>query len=191
MIYFICSKPNQQLIIEELIDSIAAGSELRFTDATRGTIFLDKKDISSFQLLTQQLQAEGPFTLTMLQSVNNEKLSNKVLDYQHQLFSGSYRDLNELLIIAMNQQNQDILSEFVNFYNSLPPEHLEFAKELIKNGGNVVKTAASLYFHRNTITNRLQQFENLTNLDLRDDNHRLLLRLLDIYIHNVRDAQDN
>ena len=83
MIYFICSKPNQQLIIEELIDSIAAGSELRFTDATRGTIFLDKKDISSFQLLTQQLQAEGPFTLTMLQSVkqgneNKSFLINKV-----------------------------------------------------------------------------------------------------------------
>lgn len=189
MIYFICSKPHQQPVIEEMIQSITINSTITFDDEFSGTIYSSTEDIQSLELLCQHLQTEGTFTLTMLHSINYPKLSHAVLHFQNQQYPGSFHHILELFIIAMNQQNKPILNEFVNFYINLPKDHLELVKEYSKTD-NIILTANNLYVHRNTVTNRLHQFEKLTQLDLKDNNLRMLLRLIDIYINNVHNAQD-
>lgn len=190
MILFKSSHPHKQKEITELFDLVLLESEVTFLDEITGYLYEPEDSSHSLRLLSTHLIAEGQFTLTMLETFEANHLAMSCLQHLHQSTPGAYQTLGDCLFLAITDNNSTILNQAINFYESLPENQIEMVVAYVKSGGNIKKTAQQLFIHRNTVTNHLRQFEHETSIDLKDENQRFFLRILDLYIHDVHDAQD-
>lgn len=98
-------------------------------------------------------------------------------------FIQSYRarELTELLKMIPNEALTDFYNETFGGLLDLPkPERDEImntARVYLETHGQSAQTARRLFIHRNTVTYRLNKFEQLTRRNLRDPNDSLRLRM--------------
>ncbi|MEA0563785.1 PucR family transcriptional regulator [Lysinibacillus irui] len=64
------------------------------------------------------------------------------------------------------------------------PDLLHTIKQLIEYEGNITLASKKLYMHRNTLQNRLEKFQQLTQKDIRQFSHRLEVYLAIIFLES-------
>lgn len=85
---------------------------------------------------------------------------------------------------------EDYLEHFFKGYAEKVGDRKELVdtiRSLVKNNMNVVQTASELFLHRNTVMFRLGKIKDLLGIDpINNDEHRILLRLLLLYLRYPR-----
>ena len=91
-------------------------------------------------------------------------------------FSSSYSKISDYIFMINGDKEKikDIKAILLNKY-LLDNEFYNLVKALFKNNLNVSKAANSLYMHRNTLINRLNNFENETTLSISNFNDAVAL----------------
>jgi hypothetical protein len=91
-----------------------------------------------------------------------------------------YNGFHNLFSIIIKAIRDDIISinDIPDYLKDVPPEIRQFIKIFIRNNLNISKTAKELYFHRNTVINKVDEYSNLINIDLKNSSNALFLSLL-------------
>jgi hypothetical protein len=90
---------------------------------------------------------------------------------------GKVDHLADVLIQLMVANNPVLIPLIRDEFKSVPRHLMLTAIKLMQCGMNASLASQKLYLHRNTFTYRLNQFINLTGLDIRDHNHALFFNL--------------
>lgn len=94
----------------------------------------------------------------------------------------------ELLVPYVAQhtepQAKDIFISSILKNATSQPDLLHTIKQLIEYEGNITLASKKLYMHRNTLQNRLEKFQQLTQKDIRQFSHRLEVYLAIIFLES-------
>lgn len=93
------------------------------------------------------------------------------------LFPNESTYLSELILKMTMYGNFSFYGPMLSLFSSIPHELMLTAKAYLVSGCNAIKASKILFIHRNTFSYRLNQFIELTNLDIRDYHNATFLEL--------------
>ncbi|SPT98715.1 PucR family transcriptional regulator [Lysinibacillus capsici] len=82
------------------------------------------------------------------------------------------------------QEKETFISSILKRATS-QPELLHTIKKLIECDGNITLASKKMYMHRNTLQNRLEKFQQMTQKDIRQFSHRLEVYLAIIFLESL------
>lgn len=95
----------------------------------------------------------------------------------------------ELLVPYLTQhlayQEKEIFISSILKRATSQPELLHTIKKLIECDGNITLASKKMYMHRNTLQNRLEKFQQMTQKDIRQFSHRLEVYLAIIFLESL------
>jgi len=95
----------------------------------------------------------------------------------------------ELLVPYITQhlayQEKEIFISSILKRATSQPELLHTIKKLIECDGNITLASKKMYMHRNTLQNRLEKFQQMTQKDIRQFSHRLEVYLAIIFLESL------
>jgi len=106
--------------------------------------------------------------ITVLVSHSDEKLSHQALQFAIQYQNGKLFNMTDLGMLALKENRIDFLSNWDNYFKNVDNELLRTMTAYLANSSSGLKTAETLYIHRNTWLYRFNKFYQLTKLDLQD-----------------------
>ena len=93
------------------------------------------------------------------------------------LFPNESTYLSELILKMTMYGNFSFYGPMLSLFTSIPHELMLTARAYLVSGCNAIKASKILFIHRNTFSYRLNQFIELTNLDIRDYHNATFLEL--------------
>ena len=106
-----------------------------------------------------------------------DALSALALDLAFNYQSGEVLNLFDVGLLALANNERGFLKDLKAYFDGITEELLYTALSFLRHNGSGTKTAAALYIHRNTLSYRLNKFQQATKLDLRDSDDAAFLRL--------------
>ncbi|MNH26595.1 carbohydrate diacid transcriptional activator CdaR [compost metagenome] len=95
----------------------------------------------------------------------------------------------ELLVPYITQhlayQEKEIFISSILKSATSQPDLLHTIKKLIEYEGNITLASKKMYMHRNTLQNRLEKFQQITQKDIRQFSHRLEVYLAIIFLESL------
>lgn len=156
--------------------------EIDYLTPTQGILYFQEEQMGLLELFIAQMAQEQNIELTCLHCYGDDALTRTCLDFAQRQRPGTLQSLSTLLLIAIMLEDQSVLDAIKQWMSRLEPSLYEFAEMYIKQQGHAIHTAQRLYVHRNTILNRLIQFEKATLMDLREAENRECLKIMMTYM---------
>lgn len=173
MIRFVCNNNQFEKELRLIMDF-----EIDYLSSKEGVLYIDDKDKEAFDLFCVEINQAQGIIITGLECYAQDGLTSSALFFAHQLQSSKIHRLSTVLLVALIVNHEPLKQEMINWVKKLKPAQVEFAKVYIHNGGNALRSAQQLFVHRNTINNRLNEFELQTKMDLRYPENLKVLDLL-------------
>lgn len=163
MIRFICSSNLFEEELRNIIDF-----EIDYLSPHEGILYIAQEDLPMLDLFCLQMAQERGITLTCLDCYGQDELTTSALRFAVQLSANKVHRLSTVLMVAIMRKDEAVTLAITQWLNGINSSLLDFGKAYVENDGNGLKTATRLYVHRNTINNRLAEFLDETQMDLRE-----------------------
>lgn len=173
MIRFITNSAAFEPLLREVLDF-----EIDYLSPNDGILYIEEDKKSVLQLFMNQLSNENSIHLTCLDCYGQDELTYQALLLAQRIGQGSLHRLSKILLIGLLSNETNLIDLMSDFIQRIDVNHLEFAKAYINQEGHGINTANELFIHRNTVNNRLVQFEELYQIDLRNPSQRICLDIL-------------
>lgn len=173
MIRFSCSSSAFEPYLTQVLDY-----EIDYLSSKEGILYISEDQVSVLELFCAQMSSEHNIELTCLVCYGQDELTYQALLLAQTLGVGQVHYLSTVLLVALIQNHTKLLKVMNNFVSNLDHHLMEFSRAYISQGGNGVSTAQVLFVHRNTVNNRLAQFEQMTQMDLRIADTRESLKIM-------------
>ncbi len=115
--------------------------------------------------------------VSFLRTCNFRELSLKLLDKCLSYAPNSFRYMSDMIFKELTFGDYSSMPYLNRALNSVPRDLLSTVGTYLRSGLDGKKASESLYIHRNTFLFRIEKFEKITGLDVRDYHDALLLEL--------------
>ena len=164
---------NKSIVYEEYLLTVVEYEGDFYKDFKKDKEFVDFLKDENLHLVvsnkTNHILKLQDLYIDLIESLDLiEKTSRKEYFY-------NYNDLQFDNLLNVMNKKVDLskyldkkLVDLINYDKKHKTENLITLKAYLKNQQNIVKTAESLFFHRNTINNRIKQMSELFNINFED-----------------------
>lgn len=176
--YFLASNSFSHSYFINALNGIGVDkSSIVFLSQTMGYFYFEEEDDLPIFNLPMLLHDDIDTLFSFLISFENGKFEESLLPTCLSLFPNEAVYLSELILKMTMYGNFSFYGPMVSLFSSVPHELMLTAKAYLRSGCNALKASEMLFVHRNTFSYRLNQFINLTNLDIRDYHNATFLEL--------------
>lgn len=155
--------------------------EIDYLDRQTAILYMVQQESVLFDLYLKQMHQESTTLIHALHCYEVKELSLECLKVVKSINLLGLVPMSKVLQIALIRRNEEVLSLISSSLENLSGAQLEFLNAMIKYRGKKQQVSDALYIHRNTLMNRLNQFEQETKIDLRDEETLKTLEIMMIY----------
>ncbi len=142
----------------------------------------DKSINEMFQAFTTDFGYNIPCHLgfTIHKETKGQDIIEYINYYSKNIYSNEFTNIKDIIIYA-NNKNIDIINIIKeNTIKKITDQHstIELISVLLKNNLNVSLTSKLLYMHRNSVLNKLEQIEKITDLNIQNFNDAYAMKVL-------------
>lgn len=174
---FLASAPINRDAFKESLDSLGSSYEITYVSLQKGLILSDEKFAVKLQNILFTLHDDLGLTITVLAVHKDGELEEKGLREALSYFPNQCLFLSDVIMKELSFGDFSSLPLLSKEFAGVPHELLLTAGAFLRCGLNASLAADSLIIHRNTFAYRLNQFIDLTGLDIRDYHNAMLLEL--------------
>jgi hypothetical protein len=161
-----------------LIDVLGRDVELQFIQTNVWVFPITENDIESLQTFLSTYLQEHQGRLHGLITYRLHGLGEMASKLGLKRNQGKIEHLSDLMLQLMIENHWDLLPLIQEEFNKVPRHLMLTAMMLITCDMNATKASEKLYIHRNTFAYRLNQFIQLTGLDIRRHRYALFFTLI-------------
>ncbi len=159
---------------------VGAGVEknsIKFISDRMGYFYFEDEDDLPLDNLPILLHEDLNVLFSMLICHEVGPFEESILNVALSIFPNEAVFLNELILKMTMYGNFSFYGPMISLFSSVPHDLMLTAKCYLRAGCNAIKASELLFVHRNTFSYRLNQFINLTHLDIRDYHNASFLEL--------------
>lgn len=129
------------------------------------------------RLIMESLHVDIQAPLAAVHAFDQAHIVSTALNILMEYAPNRLADLADVLMIASIRGDDRLRSALEKHFQGVPSRLLETAHMMVLCDGEAKQAAQALYLHRNTFNYRLNQFLDVTGIDVRHDAMRALMRL--------------
>jgi sugar diacid utilization regulator len=176
--YLSSQQPLKEAMIKPWLEEVVGHKvQLQFVQPQQRWFLLPTDHRDTLQSFLSSYSQEHHEKLHILITYRSHRLGEiaSLVGLKHN--QGKVDHLADLLIQLMVEHNPILIPYIREEFKAIPRHLVLTATMLMQCGMNASLAAQKLYLHRNTFSYRLNQFINLTGLNIRDHNHALFFNL--------------
>lgn len=174
---FLANGAINRNLFKETLDSLDSPYEISYERADKGYILADEKFAVILQGVLYNIHEDLGITMTVVAAHKAGEFEEKAVKEALAYFPNQCLFLTDVLMKEFSFGDYSSLPLLSNEFKGVPHELLLTAGTFLRCGLNASLAAQTLIIHRNTFNYRLNQFIDLTGLDIRDYHNALLLEI--------------
>lgn len=178
--YLVCQSPFKDEPFRKTIEDVI-GKRIRWQRLHQDQVafFTSVDSRATLQTYLDTYQQEYNLKFHILKTYRLHSLGESASRIAIRKNPGKVDSLGDLILQLMFDGNRVLLPLIVKEFSSVPRHLMQTASMLLACDLKATLASERLYVHRNTFAYRLNQFVNLTGLDIRQHDHALLFSLVE------------
>lgn len=178
--YLVCQSPFNDEPFRKTIEDVI-GKRIRWQRLHQDQVafFTSVDSRATLQTYLDTYQQEYNLKFHILKTYRLHPLGESASRIAIRKNPGKVDSLGDLILQLMFDGNKVLMPLIVKEFSSVPRHLMQTASMLLACDLKATLASERLYVHRNTFAYRLNQFVNLTGLDIRQHDHALLFSLVE------------
>lgn len=178
---FLSNKPIKKAIFLAALEGFGVGAEsVVFYSPSSGEIIFDETLFPFIESLIIAMREDIGVSFSILVCHDKTPFMMKLLKEATEYFPNQCLYPSDVIMKQMSFGDYSSLGELKNMFKDVPSILMLTAGEYLRCGLDGLLASKALFIHRNTFNYRINQFIDISKLDIRDYHNALLLEL---YFH--------